>query len=101
MKTIPSLNGQTNVVTEVSYTCTGVEVVNEINYTSSINGVLSLNYVQGDPFTPYANLIQEQVLGWLYANGVNQTQTQNYVQYKLNNQSNPTTTSQSLPWITN
>ena len=101
MQTNPSLNGQTNVVTEVAYTCTGTETINNVSYTASINGVLNLNYVQGDPFIAYSSLTQTEVLGWLFANGVNEVQTQNYIQMQLNNQSNPLTTTQPLPWITN
>jgi hypothetical protein len=49
-------------------------------------------------FTPYANLTQEQVLGWIWANGVDKASAEAAVQTQIDNQINPPVTSPALPW---
>jgi hypothetical protein len=49
-------------------------------------------------FTPYADLTQEQVLGWIWANGVDQTATEAAVQSQINNQINPPVLNLNPPW---
>jgi hypothetical protein len=52
----------------------------------------------GGSFTPYDQLTQEQVLGWCWANGVDQTAVEAEVTAQLANQVNPLTTTPPLPW---
>jgi hypothetical protein len=49
-------------------------------------------------FTPYADLTQEQVLGWCYANGVDKTATEAAVEAQLQAQINPPVVTPPLPW---
>jgi hypothetical protein len=51
-------------------------------------------------FTPYDQLTQAQVLGWCYANGVDQTAVEANVQGSIDNQINPTVVQPPLPWAT-
>jgi hypothetical protein len=51
-------------------------------------------------FTPYADLTQEQVLGWCYANGVDQAATEAAIQQNIDNQINPPIVQPPLPWAT-
>jgi len=52
----------------------------------------------GNPFTPYSDLTQDQVLGWIWANGVDKAATEAAVQQQLNNQINPPVVTRPLPW---
>jgi len=52
----------------------------------------------GNPFTPYSSLTQDQVLGWVWANGVDKAATEAAVQQQLNNQINPPVVTRPLPW---
>jgi hypothetical protein len=49
-------------------------------------------------FTPYANLTQEQVLGWIWANGVDKDATEAAVLQQIENQKNPPVVAPPLPW---
>jgi hypothetical protein len=54
---------------------------------------------EGGAFTPYADLTQDQVLGWCWANGVNKDATEAAVQAQIDNQINPPTIQPPLPWV--
>ena len=49
-------------------------------------------------FTPYADLTQDQVLGWVWANGVDKDTTEAAVQSMIDNQINPPIVTPPLPW---
>jgi hypothetical protein len=49
-------------------------------------------------FTPYPDLTQEQVLGWCFANGVDQSAIEANVSLQIQNQINPPVVSLPLPW---
>lgn len=51
-------------------------------------------------FTPYDQLTQEQVLGWCYANGVDQTAIEAGLQSNIDSQINPPVVQLPLPWVT-
>jgi hypothetical protein len=53
----------------------------------------------GSSFTPYAQLTQSQVIGWCWANGVNQSATEAAIASNLNLQINPLVTQPPLPWV--
>ncbi len=50
------------------------------------------------PFTPYADLTQDQVLGWIWANGVDKDATEAAVAQQIANAKNPPVVSPALPW---
>jgi hypothetical protein len=45
-------------------------------------------------------LAQDQVLGWIWANGVDQAVTEAAVQQQIDNQINPPVVTPPLPWAT-
>jgi hypothetical protein len=45
--------------------------------------------VEGEAFTPYDQLTKEQVLGWIWANGVDKDATEAAVAQQIENQINP------------
>lgn len=52
----------------------------------------------GDPFIPYADLTQDDVLGWCWANGVDKDATEAAVVAQIEAQKNPTEIQPPLPW---
>lgn len=96
---MPTLNGQNNVVVLVRYTVTGTDGV----YTASINGTAQLNYAEGTPFTPFANLTEAQVMSWVQASESNLvSNTQAQIDQKIANMANPPIIpiAETLPWTT-
>lgn len=61
--------GQSNVVYQVGWTCEGLsdqkDPTDDLFYTAMQNGFVPVTYVAGEPFTPYDQLTQTQVLGWV------------------------------------
>jgi hypothetical protein len=64
-------------------------------YSASIYG--SCGWTSGTPTTPYTNLTQETVLGWVWGNGVNKTEIENSLQSQINSKKNPVTAT-GVPW---
>ncbi len=58
----PSHEGQTDVVFKVQWSYRGVDA-NGIGSTRG--GTTEVTYLTGAPFTPFAELTQDQVLGWV------------------------------------
>jgi hypothetical protein len=50
-------------------------------------------------FTPYEDLTQDQVLGWCFANGVDQVAIEANVAAQIENQINPPIIAPPLPWL--
>jgi hypothetical protein len=57
----PEYESQTDVVFQVGYSLTGQEDV----YTSSIIGSTDVTYTGGTQYTPYDQLTEAQVIGWV------------------------------------
>jgi hypothetical protein len=92
-----TINGFSEVVLTAGWRCNGTDGTNNAtNY-----GTCSFpEPTTGGQFTPYAQLTQSQVLGWCYANGVNQQTTEASVTAQVNNLANPPVTQPPLPWAT-
>jgi hypothetical protein len=54
---------------------------------------------ESDTFTPYADLTQDQVLGWVWSSGVNKDATEAAVAGQIENQINPPVIMPELPWL--
>ena len=100
MSCYPEFEGETDVVFRVIWTCNGSEVANGQTYQTYINNSVQVTLTQGSAFTPYAQLTQEQVLGWVWASGVDQSATEAAVQAQLNALINPPVVTPPLPWAT-
>ena len=94
MDCYPQEGGDTDVVFTVHWTCTGTDGT----YYGSIYNTCNVPFTQG-AFTPYADLTQDQVLGWIWANGVDKTATEAKVAQQIENQINPPVVTPPLPWI--
>jgi hypothetical protein len=93
MDCYPQEGANTDVVFTVHWTCAGVDGT----YNASIYSTCSVPTPEGT-FTPYAQLTQSQVLGWIWANGVDQTATEAAVEQQIQNQINPPVVTPALPW---
>lgn len=90
----PQADGQTDVVFNIHWQLTGIDR----DYSGSVYSTCNVTYVAGTPYTPFADLTQNQVLGWIWANGVDQASAEAAVQTQINNQINPPVVSPPLPW---
>jgi hypothetical protein len=95
MQCYPHADGQADVVFQVGWQCAGTDGT----YNASVYSTCSVPAPSGSAFTPYADLTQDQVLGWIWANGVDQAATEAAVQQQINNQINPPVVTPPLPWV--
>jgi hypothetical protein len=91
MDCYPQEGGNTDVVFNVHWTCAGTDGT----YNASVYSTCAVPAPTGSAFTPYANLTQEQVLGWIWANGVDQAATEVAVLQQIN----PPVVKPPLPWL--
>ena len=89
----PQEDGKTDVVVVAHWQCTGTQD----KYTAQVYGTASFTLKQGSNFTPYADLTQDQVLGWVWQS-VDKDATEVNVNAQLEAQINPPIISPPLPW---
>ncbi len=99
MKTTPTTATPPETVLTAGWRCNGAETANATEYTTAVRGACSFPTPEGT-FTPYADLTQDQVLGWCWANGVDKTRVETNVQEAIDSQINPTVIQPPLPWVT-
>ena len=92
---VPQAPEGADYVVTAHWQCMGVDGV----YSGQVYSTTGFAVVEG-AFTPYADLTQDQVLGWCWANGVDQTAVEASVQSQINSQINPTVIQPPLPWAT-
>ena len=84
----------TDVVITADWRCNG----SQDNYSGTCYGSTSFAPPSGS-FTPYDQLTQDQVLGWCFANGVDQSAIEANVTQQINDQINPPIIAPPLPWL--
>jgi hypothetical protein len=98
----PTEGSLTDVVITADWRCNGIETIgtgdDEQTYSGTCYGSCSFAPPSGS-FTPYPDLTQEQVLGWCYANGVDQSAIEANVTAQIENQINPPVIAPPLPWV--
>lgn len=62
MTAYPQYEGQTDVVFQVAWVCSATDGVNN----TAAYGSVDLTLDPAQPFTPYADLTLDQVLGWVF-----------------------------------
>jgi hypothetical protein len=92
---IPQTPEGADYVVTAHWSCNGTDGT----YNSSVYSTCSFPVVQGTSFVPYNQLTEQTVLGWIWANGVDQAATEAAVQQQINNQRNPPVITPPLPWI--
>lgn len=66
------------------------------DYSASIYSTCS--WSEGQPTTPYASLTQDQVLGWIWASGVDKDATETALNASIESQKNPVSET-GTPWV--
>jgi len=91
-----------DVVITADWRCNGIETIGTDDdaktYSGTCYGSASFAPPSGS-FTPYEDLTQDQVLGWCYANGVDQKAIEANVTAQIENQINPPIIAPPLPWV--
>ena len=78
--------------------CTATQTSGEDTYTASSYGTAGFAPDASSPdFTPYADLTESQVLGWVWADVLDPDATEDALQAKLDADMNPTT-ADGVPW---
>jgi len=90
----PTEGTLTDVVITADWRCNG----SQDQYSGTCYGSCSFAPPTGS-FTPYEDLTQDQVLGWCYANGVDQAAIEANVTAQIQNQIDPPVVSLPLPWV--
>jgi len=92
--TLPQVEGQTDVVVNVLFIVSGIDG----QYAAEIGGNQQCTLTPGQAFTPYDQLTQDQVIGWLDPQMINSCQE--CVQGQINSMITPpvSPTNQTLPW---
>ncbi len=92
----------TDVVITAYWRCNGTETTGsgdtEKTYSGTCYGSCSFAPPSGS-FTPYPDLQPEQILGWCFANGVDQAAIEANVASQIQNQINPPVVVLPLPWL--
>ena len=93
----PELGGETEVVFTVHWTLAGTDGT----YTGSVYGSQTITIDPAAPFTPYADLTEAQVIGWVQS-AMGAEQVASYeanVATQIENQIDPPVVTPPLPWI--
>ena len=90
----PTEGSYTDVVITADWRCNG----SQDSYSGTCYGSCSFAPPSGS-FTPYADLTEQQVLDWCYANGVDQAAIEANVAAQIEAQINPPVVVLPLPWL--
>ena len=96
LEAVPSMDGETNVVSVIHWRLVGT--LNE--YTGSTYGSVGVEYEAGQPFTPFNQLTEPQVEGWVVDKlGVDQIASMKEgIQRQIEEQQSPSIIPLSPPW---
>jgi len=97
----PTEGTRTDVVITADWRCNGTETTGTGDDAKTYSGTCygSCSFAPPtDAFTPYPDLTQDQVLGWCFANGVDQAAIEANVTQQIQNQINPPVVVLPLPW---
>jgi len=98
MDCVPQEDGHTDVVVTAHWTVSATDGT----YNASVYGTQSFTFDSTKSFTPYADLTQEQVVGWVQEGmGIDAvTALQENLDTQIANQINPPIVTPPLPWAT-
>jgi hypothetical protein len=90
-------DGEDDVVYQVAYSCIATEEVSGTEYVATVNSGIDIPFTSGT-FTPYDQLTKDQVLGWVWSNGVEKDKVEAALQVQLQSQINPPDVKPPIPW---
>lgn len=94
MDCYPEVDNETDVVFTVHWTCAGTDGT----YNGSVYSTCGVTVNAEEPFTPYADLTEEQVLNWIWTSGVDKDSAEAAVEQQIANQITPPVVNPPLPW---
>lgn len=94
MEAYPQADGQQDVVFNVNWQCNASE---DQNYQANSFGSVPVTYTAGSPYTPYAELTQEQVWGWINPS-IDRPAVEANLQAMIDAQKTPEVVTPPLPW---
>ena len=100
--TKPTEGSNTDVVITADWRCNGSETTGSGDTEQTFSGTCYGSASFAPPteaFTPYPDLTEQQVLGWCFANGVDQTAIEANVSAQIADQINPPIIAPPLPWL--
>lgn len=101
MQCYPQAEGETDVVFNVAFSCSATQTNGGVEYVARYPGYAPVTYVAGSPYTPYDQLTQEQVLGWVWGTPEgNQAEIEAKLQAQIDAQIAPPVVTPPLPWAT-
>ena len=93
MPAYPQAEGETDVVFQVNWQCQAQDGA----YSATSAGTVPVTYTAGTPFTPYADLTQDQVWGWINPS-IDRPEIEANLQAMIGEQKNPPVVTPPLPW---
>jgi hypothetical protein len=93
MPAYSQIDGQSDVVFEVNWQCQAQDGL----YSALSVGSVPVTYTAGSPFTPYADLTQNQVWGWINPS-IDRPAIEANLQAMIDAQKTPTVVTPPLPW---
>jgi hypothetical protein len=94
-----SEDGLSDVVYCAHWRCSATEVDGDKTYSASVYSTCSVPGPNPASFVPFDQLTQDEVLGWIWANGVDKAATEAAVEAQLELQKHPVTVSLAPPWV--
>jgi hypothetical protein len=96
MNCYPTAEGQTDVVFNVHWRVNATDGT----YNATFYGTVGVTYEAGSPYTPYVDLTQDQVVGWVQTSmGAEQVASiEAGLATQIDNQVNPPIVTPALPW---
>lgn len=95
MPSYPDVDNHADVVFQVNWSCKAVDGT----FTASSFGSVPVAYQAGSPFTPYDQLTQSQVWGWINPD-LDKPAIEANLQQLIDEQKLPKTVTPPLPWAT-
>lgn len=95
MRCVPQVEGIENLVVECGWRATA----REGEYSATAYGSCSWSQPESaEGFTPYAELTEQQVLGWVWNSGVDRATVETSLTQQLTSLINPPIIQPPLPW---
>ena len=93
MPSYAQIDGQSDVVFQVNWQCQAQDG----QYSAVSVGSVPVAYTAGSPFTPYDQLTQEQVWGWINPS-IDRPEIEANLAAMIDEQMNPPVVTPPLPW---
>lgn len=102
MEAYPEYESETDVVFSVAFAVNATDGATPVAHRAIKNGVVPVSYKAGTPFTPYSQLTQAQVIGWVqdYLQPAGVASIYAGLDSIIQNQISPTIVTLPLPWAT-